>query len=466
MSDSSNITSRPWGNLASYTDAEWHEVWRSVHDGSDDRGPLFMSDDDFEVTESDPVGMTIEIGTGAAVVGGLWGQSTAAQTLTVAANGGGANRYDLVFLHWTRTNQDLRIRIVDGSAATCATAVAPATNAIATYQTAGPPVTQWAVPLACITVTPGAVQILNANITDLREFSRFRSAAGDIGDGTHITTGIVSGLTPAMTDTGAVLKIADAGVGVDEISSAIAGDALTGGDGSALDVVAGTGLEVSGDALQIAAAAAGDGLGGGAGAALDVNVDASTIVIAADTLSVGSIDNTNIDNRYRYQFIPASAMHLASGSGASWGTLAGLPVCAEGWLFPAAANNYVIFHQKAPIGYVGLTNTPLWFVWAHVNAGATLTCRWQMYYASSPGGASWTFNCGDTIVDTHSGSKTANVDAADSGLRICTDTTELLYYMEVGEAYLDFQVGRMGAADTYAANVLLLGCYVRSVRDM
>lgn len=470
MSDSSNITGRPWGNVASYTDAEWHEMYASLFDGSAEQGVVRDPDTDlFAVTETDPVGMSVQVGTGTGIVGGLWGQNESAVTLTVAANGGGANRYDLVFLHWDRTNQDLRVRIVDGTAATCALAVAPASNAIATYQTAGPPVTQWAVPLACITVVPAAVQILNADITDLREYCRFRTAAGDIADGTSVTTQVVAGLVPAMTDTGAVLALAANGVGITEISTALAGDALTGGGGAALDVVPGTGLELAGDVLQIAAAAAGDGLSGGAGAALDVNVDTTTIVIAADTLSIGTVNNGHITNRTgARQFISASEMNPSVGSAVTWGTLGGLPVPSEGWLFPNGSNNYVGFHAKVPIGYLATSPfpPPLTFVWAHVNAGATLTCLWRMYYASTPGGPPWTYNCGDLLDTQRQGSVTANVAAADQFLRLCTPTVEYLYYLETGEAYMDFAVGRVGASDTYGASVLLLGVYVQSNRDM
>ncbi len=70
------------------------------------------------------------------------------------------------------------------------------------------------------------------------------------------------------------------------IAASAAGSGLTGGGGSALAVNTGAGLEISSDAVRIAAAAAGSGLSGGAGAALDVNVDNSTIEINSDSLRV------------------------------------------------------------------------------------------------------------------------------------------------------------------------------------
>lgn len=476
--DSQNITGRPWGNVASYTDAEWHDIWRTLFDGSGDRGPLMLStDDDFEVTQTTPAGMTIQVATGTAIVGGLWGQSEETVTLTVAANGGGANRYDLVFLHWQRGDQDLRVRIVDGTAATCALAVAPATNAIGSYQTAGPPMTQWAVPLACITVVPAAAQILDANITDMREFCQFRTAAGDIADGTTVTTQVVAGLTPAMTDAGAELVLAADGVGVDEINSEIAGDGLTGGSGSALDVVPGTGLELVGDALQIAASAAGDGLSGGAGAALDVNVDAATIVIAADTLSVGTVDDSHISNRTRYVWIGANEMYLQSGGGATWGSIGAHPVPAEGWIFPQAVNEYVIAHIQFPQDMANYAiSATLRFVWAHALAGGgPFTTWWHFLYNPSTAGAPYRgyYRCADPMTGTPNqgwAKATNEVSVATADLRKCTDSGEAIIWLTDVEAgnYLDLQIGRNGASpsDDYLGDVVLLGVRFQYTADM
>ena len=92
MSHAIAITGRPFDNLAAYEDAEWHTIWGTLFDGTEERGPLLGAGGDFAVSESSPVAMTIEVATGVAFVGGLWGQSSDTETLTVAANGGGANR--------------------------------------------------------------------------------------------------------------------------------------------------------------------------------------------------------------------------------------------------------------------------------------------------------------------------------------------------------------------------------------
>jgi hypothetical protein len=120
--------------------------------------------------------------------------------------------------------------------------------------------------------------------------NNLRIAAAAAGDG--LTGGGGSALA---VNPGSGIEIVSDAV---RISTAAAGDGLTGGGGSALAVsataIAGTGLENDGsNNLRIAASAAGNGLGGGGGSALSVNVDATTIVITADTLGVGVLAKAN-----------------------------------------------------------------------------------------------------------------------------------------------------------------------------
>lgn len=93
--------------------------------------------------------------------------------------------------------------------------------------------------------------------------------------------------------TGAVSSGLEVSSGQLRIDADVAGDALTGGGGADLDVVAGTNLEISSDALRIAASAAGDGLVGGAAADLDVVGD-STITAAANNLTVAKIPDSAV----------------------------------------------------------------------------------------------------------------------------------------------------------------------------
>jgi len=423
----------------------------------------------FEVTASDPAAMTVEVAIGGALVGGLWCQLETAQILDVAANATGSTRYDLVFLHWTRTNQTVQLRIVDGTAATCAAAVAPAANAIGTYQTAGPPVSQWAVPLACIEVPNGATSIVAGNITDLREFSRFRTAAGDAADGTSITTEIVAGLTPAMTDTGAVFAIAANGVGIDEIAAAIAGDGLTGGAGSALDVVPdGSSLELNADQLRIAAGAAGNGLTGGGGVALAVNPDGVTTEIAADQLRVvaDSIDHTHLPTRERPLWIGAEEMQQESAGGPTWGVIGAFPVCAEGWVFATGVNAYVIAHVHVPANWVGANQIYFTYVWAHIYfAGGTFSVRWQAQHVSYVlCSESLTSGVGNTyaLASGRVNNTTTALRLCDTGGNLATSSTTF------DDGYIDVKLGRNGAdpSDDYGSDVLLLGAWVNFDEDM
>lgn len=140
------------------------------------------------------------------------------------------------------------------------------------------------------------------------------------GDGLEIASDILKvkldGATLARSVSG--LKISDGGVGVSQIAAAIAGAGLAGGGGSALDVGEGNGIDVqpnlitlkldasslalSASGLKIAnagvaaahlsSAIAGDGLLGGAGSALSVN-KGDGLEIVTDVLKV-KLDGTSL----------------------------------------------------------------------------------------------------------------------------------------------------------------------------
>lgn len=87
----------------------------------------------------------------------------------------------------------------------------------------------------------------------------------------------------------------DNSIGPEKLTTAVAGNGLAGGDGSALSVnVDDSTIEINSDSLRIkdagvtaskiATAVAGNGLSGGGGSALAINVDDSTIEISSDSL--------------------------------------------------------------------------------------------------------------------------------------------------------------------------------------
>lgn len=118
-------------------------------------------------------------------------------------------------------------------------------------------------------------------ITALRQTS-------DQTTGAQIADGAISGSGATVTrQSDGSLQIAYGAGSVDgaALAASVAGNGLAGGAGSALSVNAGSGLEVSGDAVRIAASAAGAGLTGGAGAALDVGAGTG-INVAADSVAI------------------------------------------------------------------------------------------------------------------------------------------------------------------------------------
>ena len=109
------------------------------------------------------------------------------------------------------------------------------------------------------------------------------------GDGIDVLTSTITvkldGSSLAKSGTG--LKIANNGVGIAQIATAIAGTGLTGGGGSALSL-ANAGVQVA----HLSTAIAGDGLLGGAGVALSVN-KGDGLEIVSDVLKV-KLDGTSL----------------------------------------------------------------------------------------------------------------------------------------------------------------------------
>jgi microcystin-dependent protein len=151
------------------------------------------------------------------------------------------------------------------------------------------------------------------------ELAGAANASGDLilADGPDSLTGLAKGANSTLLqiDSGGTIKwgtaqtamIADNAITAAKIATAVAGDGLTGGGGSALAVnVDGSTLEIVSDtvrikdagvgAAKIAAnavtaakidpAVAGNGLTGGGGSALAVNVDGSTLEIVSDTVRI------------------------------------------------------------------------------------------------------------------------------------------------------------------------------------
>jgi hypothetical protein len=151
------------------------------------------------------------------------------------------------------------------------------------------------------------------------------------------------------------LVVKSGGIGVDQINSAIAGDGLQGGSGSALAVdvsdFAGDGLEDDGsENLRIASSAAGNGLTGGSGSALAVSPDttggsnlAKVVNVVSNGVSVKIDDSTigeNGSNQLEVKSSGITETHLnasVAGDGLSGGGGTALSVNADDLLTGGSA---------------------------------------------------------------------------------------------------------------------------------
>jgi hypothetical protein len=419
MSDSVTLTgqSRPWGGQATgdcgpYTDAQWRDVWETLFDGSGDRGPLLNWGGEFEVTERGAgANMSVDVADGAAIIDGEWAYSGSTVNLDVAANASGQTRYDLVFLHWTAAAQVTNVRIVDG------TPGAGSCEDVSNYQNAG---VEWAVPLACVEVANGAASIQDADITDLREFCRFRLDPADIIDGATLDQNASN-----------QIQVADGGIGVDQIAAAIAGDGLT----------------------------------GGAGSDLDVNVDGVTLEINADQVRIigGEVTAGISENRTRTWYVGANELHEPQGGlyaiVPTWGNLPGHPDTVEGWLMDPGQDMGVVGHDQAPADLVGgPLSTTVTVIWSH-ESGAGELVRWYFEYCDP-------FECDASLLNTEIITINGVASAASQDERICTEFTVDLP-LTPGD-FLDFVVGRNGShpVDTYGSDVVLLGVEFSYTADM
>lgn len=107
---------------------------------------------------------TLDVQTGKAYGGGVMAKIDAAATITVAANGSGNPRIDLICVKhdWTGVGGASALAVVQGSVA--ATPQRPTFSNV--------PGSVWFVPLAAVTVQPGVGQIAGGDVEDIRPTRR------------------------------------------------------------------------------------------------------------------------------------------------------------------------------------------------------------------------------------------------------------------------------------------------------
>lgn len=199
--------SRPWGgnllgDAGRYTDEQWGERYRTALCDSDcwpDRGPLAGSFDELIVEQTLVPSMAVLVGTGSALVDKRWYTSTVAETLVIAANATGVDRYDRIVLRTLWGTGTIRLVVLQGT---------PGGGIPALTQASG---TQYEISLASVLVTSGAVSILNVDITDEREDVAFR----------RYNFGFSSFVTDPVWNTASIFGVADYGLvwelGINEV---------------------------------------------------------------------------------------------------------------------------------------------------------------------------------------------------------------------------------------------------------
>ena len=168
--------SLPWdgettGDAGSYSDDNWQDTWARIfhaaagNTGYANRGPLIDSGNapnvGLQVQATGPASAAVDVLPGAAFVEGSYYESTATETIAVAANASGNPRIDTIILEKDDAAQTVRLDISQGTPA-----VTPTPPALT--QTAG---TLWQIPIADIAVANGFATIGNADITPRAEWA-------------------------------------------------------------------------------------------------------------------------------------------------------------------------------------------------------------------------------------------------------------------------------------------------------
>lgn len=140
-----------------YNASDWETIFESLFND----GVIPSVGSEMAVSEKTPTDMSVNVDTGRAMVGGkMVTVSSAAENLTISNNGSGNPRKDLVVARIDYTNRVGVLAVKEGTPGT--TPTAPTVQQDATL---------WEIALAEVYVANGAVQITDANITDVRTFS-------------------------------------------------------------------------------------------------------------------------------------------------------------------------------------------------------------------------------------------------------------------------------------------------------
>lgn len=125
-------------------------------------------DGELAVLATNPVSNQVTLSAGAAQVRGKWYYNSADELITIAANGSGNPRIDLVILQSDYVAQEVRFAVLQGTPA-----VSPSIPTLT--QNEG---VLWEIPIARVAVASGFTTIAQTDITDMRSWCNLPDALG------------------------------------------------------------------------------------------------------------------------------------------------------------------------------------------------------------------------------------------------------------------------------------------------
>lgn len=166
--------SSPWdntspGDAGAYSATEWQAFQKRVFGtgaNKANRGVIRNVDDDLAVEPTSPASTSVTVGSGSAILQGIWYYNDADVSVSVAANSSGSTRIDVIVLEADYVAQTVRVAIEQGT---------PGAGIPSLTQTVG---TLYQIPLAYLTLANGFSSIAAADITDMREYINIPSAVG------------------------------------------------------------------------------------------------------------------------------------------------------------------------------------------------------------------------------------------------------------------------------------------------
>jgi hypothetical protein len=190
-------TSWPWDNQNTY-ETEWRDMAKAWSPSA------VQADDGGELAVSGGAGLSVQVAAGAATVSGHRARLAAGTTLQIAPNGTGSTRIDRVVMRCDLVNNRADL-VVLGPLPSGGTA-APGSTSTALQRTTS----VWDIPLASVSIGPGASTITAGNITDERliwspETGLLAAVAGSAAltvlVGTNFPSGVPEGLQIATRTT-------------------------------------------------------------------------------------------------------------------------------------------------------------------------------------------------------------------------------------------------------------------------